>query len=73
MLPQTRNGSVAQLLGHKDLRMAAGYQHLSPAFLSEAVGKLDKVFGSLNAENGGERYHDVTGELALGHGMAVCD
>jgi hypothetical protein len=24
--------TVAQLLGHKDLRMAAGYQHLSPAF-----------------------------------------
>ncbi|MGH9751849.1 MAG: tyrosine-type recombinase/integrase [Blastocatellia bacterium] len=38
--------TVAQLLGHKDLRMAARYQHLSPAFLSEAVGKLDAVFGS---------------------------
>lgn len=24
--------TVAQLLGHKDLRMAARYQHLSPAF-----------------------------------------
>jgi site-specific recombinase XerD len=23
--------TVAQLLGHKDLRMAARYQHLSPA------------------------------------------
>src|SRR5262249_12625868 len=57
--------TVAQLLGHKDLRQAARYQHLSPAFLAEAVGKLDAVFGSLNAENGGERYQDVTGKLAL--------
>ena len=39
--------TVAQLLGHKDLRMAARYQHLSPAFLSEAVKRLDSVFGDL--------------------------
>ncbi len=39
--------TVAQLLGHKDLRMAARYQHLSPAFLAEAVQSLDAVFGSL--------------------------
>jgi integrase len=45
--------TVAQLLGHKDLRMAARYQHLSPAYLAEAVGKLDGVFGEL-------RYQDVT-------------
>lgn len=38
--------TVAQLLGHKDLRMAARYQHLSPAFLAEAVGRLDGVFGA---------------------------
>ena len=44
--------TVGQLLGHKDLRMAARYQHLSPAFLAEAVGTLDKVFGSLKAKNG---------------------
>ena len=37
--------TVAQLLGHKDLRMATRYQHLSPAFLSEAVGRLDSIFG----------------------------
>jgi hypothetical protein len=37
--------TVAQLLGHKDLRMAARYQHLSPEFLSEAVGRLDAIFG----------------------------
>jgi integrase len=63
--------TVAQLLGHKDLRMAARYQHLSPAFLQEAVGKLDAVFGSLNAENGRERFRDVTGNLALTDGTAV--
>ena len=37
--------TVAQLLGHKDLRMAARYQHLSPSFLWEAVSRLDGVFG----------------------------
>ena len=36
--------TVAQLLGHKDLRMAARYQHLSPEFLADAVGRLDKAF-----------------------------
>jgi site-specific recombinase XerD len=39
--------TVAQLLGHKDLRMAAKYRHLSPAFLAEAVSRLDGVFGNL--------------------------
>jgi site-specific recombinase XerD len=29
--------AVAQLLGHRDLRMAARYRHLSPAFLAETV------------------------------------
>jgi len=38
--------TVAQLLGHKDLRMAARYQHLSPAFLGEAVNRLDSIFGN---------------------------
>jgi integrase len=36
--------TVALVLGHKDLRMAARYQHLSPAFLSSAVKLLDKAF-----------------------------
>jgi hypothetical protein len=34
-------------LGHKDLRMAARYQHLSPAFLGEGVGRLEDIFGDL--------------------------
>jgi integrase len=37
--------TVAQVLGHKDLRMAARYQHLSAEFLGAAVGRLDAVFG----------------------------
>jgi integrase len=40
--------TVAQLLGHKDLRMAARYQHLSPAYLADAVSKLDVVFGDFS-------------------------
>ena len=52
---------VATLLGHKDLRMAARYQHLSKEFLAEAVGKLDGVFGL----NGEVRYQDVTGLKSL--------
>jgi integrase len=40
--------TVAQLLGHKDLRIAARYQHLSPTFLADAVKKLDQVFGNHN-------------------------
>jgi hypothetical protein len=47
--------TVASLLGHKDLRMAARYQHLSPAYLTAAVGKLDDLFG----------HHRVTEDLLL--------
>jgi integrase len=36
--------TVALILGHKDLRMAARYQHLSPAFLSGAVKLLDDAY-----------------------------
>jgi integrase len=39
--------TVAQLLGHKDLRMAARYQHLSPAFLADAMASLDAAYGQL--------------------------
>jgi integrase len=36
--------TVALQLRHKDLRMAARYQHLSPAYLSDAVKQLDGAF-----------------------------
>jgi hypothetical protein len=55
--------------------MVARCQHLSPAFLSEAVGKLDSIFGSLkeanSVENQEERSRSVTGDLVLIERMAV--
>ncbi len=56
--------TVAQILGHKDLRMAARYQHLSPTFLQDAVKGLDAVFGDL-------RYQGVTKPIALIEEVAV--
>jgi integrase len=50
--------TVGELLGQKDPRMAARYQHLSPAFLSAAVDLLDPVFDL-------PRYRDVTEEKRL--------
>jgi integrase len=64
--------TMGLLLGHKDVRTAARYQHLSPAFLTDAVGKLDAVFGSAlglkPVENGEERHRSVTTDLALTDG-----
>ena len=56
--------TVAQLLGHKDLRMAARYQHLSPAFLARAVETLDSVFEV-------PCYPAVTGTKQLTDGLAA--
>jgi integrase len=58
--------TVAQLLGHKDLRMATRYQHLSPAFLAKAVESLDEVFGV-------PRYQSVTETGQLTEGVTVND
>src|SRR5262245_43561631 len=63
--------TVAQLIGHKNLRMAARYQHLSPDCLADAVGKLDAVFGVKPVQNGKERDQDVTAQLALTDGTAT--
>jgi len=51
--------TVAQLLGHKDLRMAIRYQHLSPAFLADAVNRLDGVFGDLQPHTLSEERQEV--------------
>ena len=56
--------TVAQLLSHKDLRMAARYQHLGSAFLADAIGKLDAVFGEI-------RYQDVISPEALTPGLIL--
>ena len=42
--------TVAVLLGHKDLRMAAQYQNLSPTHLSDAVKLLDSTFSESGAK-----------------------
>lgn len=56
--------TVAQILGHKDLRMVARYQHLSPAFMAEAVGRLDAAFGL-------ERHLSVTEQKMLNAASAA--
>src|SRR5215469_9575920 len=40
--------TVATQLGHKDLRMAARYQHLSSDYMTAAVGRLDAAFGAVS-------------------------
>jgi integrase len=56
--------TVAMLLGHKDLRMAMRYQHLSPAMLSVAVNSLDAL-----AEEA--RHHGVTEQKMLSEGVSA--
>ena len=42
--------AAAKLLGHKDLRMAARYQHLNTAYLQKASRLLDDVFSPALAD-----------------------
>ena len=56
--------TVALVLGHKDLRMTQRYSHLSPAFLGEAVGKLDGVYGN-------PRCQDVASQKLLAEATPV--
>jgi integrase len=62
--------TVAQILGHKDLRMAARYQHLSPTFLAEAVNRLNGVFGD---SVGGLSHQGVTKLLMTPSDLPVND
>jgi hypothetical protein len=46
---------VALVLGHRDLRMAARYQHFSPDFLADVVNLLDLAFREPDIASGGEQ------------------
>jgi len=36
--------TVQQVMGHKDIKMTMRYSHLSPEYVQEAIGRLDKVW-----------------------------
>jgi hypothetical protein len=57
--------TVAELPGHKTLIMARRYQHLSPAFLAAAAGKLDTVFGEAAQAADGVRFKAWAGMTAI--------
>ena len=54
--------TVAQVLGHKDLRMAMRYQHLSPEYLGAAMNRLDTVFNKPALLPGRSQSDDQEGE-----------
>lgn len=38
--------AVGQFLGHKTPRMTQRYAHLSPSYMAETAGRLDRAFGN---------------------------
>jgi integrase len=50
--------TVSKILGHKDLRMAQRYAHLSPEYMAGAARKLNGVFARVMPE-------EVPGGIAL--------
>ncbi len=69
--------TVATVLGHRDLRMAARYQHLSSEYLGAAVNRLDSIFGEapkLPAESGNQGWSEPQenpGELVTTSSPAI--
>jgi integrase len=52
--------AVGQVLGHRTPRMTQRYAHLSPQYMSGAVGKLDAVFGEVLPQNAQDSVQYVT-------------
>jgi hypothetical protein len=57
--------TVAEVLGHKDLRMTMNYSHLSANHIADAVALLDDVFGLLPSPQ------DVPAEVAPTQALTV--
>jgi len=59
LLPQTKNGEERIVYLNELARMATRYQHLSIQFLSEAVGRLDAIFGEAHTLSDEARADDT--------------